>query len=153
MTGLRTGKSSRNSKAPSTEPAGAVLPRCQRAVLHPETGTVQTVCRTAVLTQKQTARSGSGINSAGTIMTVKFLGRTRWLQEMKKTSKLYWKHQKTIFKKSSSPPFLNLLHYVYQLNCFVGTIFIVSDLGFLRIGAKENHQKVGAIFNVECGHK
>lgn len=61
MTGLRTGKPSRNSNALSAEPAGAELPRCQRAEPHPETGTVQTVCRTAVLTQKQTARSGSGI--------------------------------------------------------------------------------------------
>lgn len=61
MTGLRTGKSSRNSKARNAEPAGAVEPWCQRALLHPETGTVQTACHTAVLTQKQTARSASGI--------------------------------------------------------------------------------------------
>lgn len=38
MTGLRTGKSSRNSKAPSTEPAGAELPRVRdpRCVLKRE---------------------------------------------------------------------------------------------------------------------
>ena len=43
------------------EPAGAVLPWCQRALLHPQTVTVQTACHTAVLAQKQTARSGGGI--------------------------------------------------------------------------------------------
>lgn len=114
MTGLRTGNSSRNSKALNVEPAGALLPWCQRALLYPETVTVQTACRTAVLTQKQTARSGSGITLQVPSWQESFqegLGSSgRW---KKKKNKLYWKHPKNVPKDI----LFSLLCLIYGITC------------------------------------
>lgn len=113
MTGLRTGKSSRNSKARNVEPAGAVLPWCQRALPYPETVTVQPVAQLFLLRNKQ---PGLVAVSLCRYHHDRKVSRKDWAAQgdgRKKKSKLYWKHPKNVLKNI----LFSLLCLIYGIMC------------------------------------
>lgn len=71
------------------------------------------------------------------------VSRKDWVfqRDGRKKSSFIGNTKKMYLKISPFPSLLNLLHYAYQLNYLVRTIFIASDLEFLRIWAKESQWK------------
>lgn len=140
MTGLRTGKSSRNSNAWSAEPAGVVLPQCQRSALHPEMGLFrQSVTQLFLLRNKQ-----SGLLVAS---LCRYQHDRKASRKKTKLSFIRKTRENSLQKKKRL-----ISNALYQLSYLARKYACSSE--FLGIWAIGEQQKVmGITFNVAFHHE